>query len=277
MKRAPLFREHGVRTGDGLLVALSAVLVVFLFAPLLGLFARLSFRDFMVGLDDPLVWPALRLSLFTTSTSLLITVLFGTPLAFRLARAEGRLARALEIAIELPIVIPPAVAGVALLLTFGRRGLLAPLLYPTGFSLTFTSAAVVMAEVFVSAPFFVRAASSAFRAVDPNLLLVARTLGVSPLRTFSGIALPLAARGVIAGAALAWARSLAEFGATLMFAGNYPGRTQTLPLAIYTALESDMRVAQSLSLVLLLVAALLLFGARVGLRVWRGASGQGES
>jgi molybdate transport system permease protein len=277
VKYAGGLEERGARTGDGLLVGLSAVLVIFLFAPLLGLFARLGFDDFIAGLRDPLVWPALRLSLFTTSTSLFISLLLGTPLAFRLARAEGRLARTLEVAIELPIVIPPAVAGVALLLTFGRRGLLAPLLYPAGFSVTFTTAAVVMAEVFVSAPFFVRAASNAFRAVDPNLLLVARTLGVPPLRVFWGIALPLAMRGVVSGAALCWARSLAEFGATLMFAGNLPGRTQTLPLAIYSALESDLRVAQALSLVLLAVAALLLFGVRWGFSFLRPAGPRGDT
>jgi molybdate transport system permease protein len=160
---------------------------------------------------------------------------------------------------QLPIVIPPAVAGVALLLAFGRRGLLAPL-YPAGWSVTFTTAAVVLAEVFVSAPFYVQAATSAFRRIDAKLLVVARTFGASPLRILFRLAIPIAAPGLVAGAAMSWARALGEFGATLMFAGNLEGRTQTLPLAIYTALEADLRTAQALALVLVAVAfALLLF------------------
>ncbi|MFT3724003.1 MAG: ABC transporter permease [Hyphomonadaceae bacterium] len=255
------------RSAERALALPAALLVVFLLAPLLGLFTRLSWADFKAGLESPLVGPALRLSLCTTSVSLLVNVVLGTPLAYLLSRSRSRLWHGLEVLLELPIVIPPAVAGVALLLTFGRRGILAPLLYPEGFGLTFTSAAVVLAEVFVSAPFFVRAATSAFRALNPDLPLVARSLGASAWRVFFGIALPLCARGVLVGAALAWARSLAEFGATLMFAGNLPGTTQTLPLAIYTAMESDLRVAQALSVLLVGVAALLLVSMRVGLSV----------
>jgi molybdate transport system permease protein len=200
------------------------------------------------------------LSLLTTAISLILVVTLGTPLAWSLARARGRLAHAVETVIQLPIVVPPAVAGVAMLLAFGRRGLLASILYPEGWSVTFTTAAVVMAEVFVSAPFFVQAAISAFRRLDARLIVVARTFGASPFRVFLRIALPLAAPGLLAGAAMSWARSLGEFGATLMFAGNLEGRTQTLPLAIYTALESDLRAAQALSMILVVVAfALLLF------------------
>lgn len=167
---------------------------------------------------------------------------------------------------QLPIVVPPAVAGVAMLLAFGRRGLLAGWLYPEGWSVTFTTTAVVMAEVFVSAPFFVQAATSAFRRIDPKLVIVARTFGASPLRVFFRIAVPLASPGLVAGAAMGWARSLGEFGATLMFAGNLEGRTQTLPLAIYTALESDMRAAQALSIVLVVVAFALLVLVRATLK-----------
>ena len=163
-------------------------------------------------------------------------------------------------------MVPPAVAGVALLLAFGRRGLLAGWLYPEGWSVTFTTAAVVMAEVFVSAPFFVQAAVSAFRRIDPKLLLVAQTFGATPLRIFFRVALPLAAPGLFAGAAMSWARSLGEFGATLMFAGNLQGRTQTLPLAIYTALESDLATARALSVVLVVVAFALLLFVRAVLR-----------
>lgn len=254
-----------------LLAAFGSVLVFFLVVPLVGLLFSTSLTDFTSGLSHPLVWPALELSLVTTSLSVLVVVAFGTPLAWTLARSSSRIARAIETAVQLPIVIPPAVAGVALLMAFGRRGLFAGLLYPHGWSVSFSTAAVVMAEVFVSAPFFVQAASSAFQRVDPNLLLVARTLGASPLGIFYRLALPLALPGLVAGAAMSWARSLGEFGATLMFAGNLTGRTQTLPLAIYTALESDLRAAQTLSIVLVLFAFALLLLVRAALRRSHGA------
>jgi len=259
-------KAHRPRTERLLLAAAGSVLVFFLGAPLLALVATTTRVDFASGLAHPLVWPALELSLVTTSVSVLVVVAFGTPLAWTLARSPGRFARAVETAVQLPIVIPPAVAGVALLLAFGRRGLFAGLLYPHGWSVTFTTAAVVMAEVFVSAPFFVQAATSAFRRVDPNLLLVARTLGASPLRVLWRVALPLALPGLVAGAAMSWARSLGEFGATLMFAGNLTGRTQTLPLAIYSALESELRAAQALSIVLVVIAFALLLFVRAVLR-----------
>jgi len=242
------------------LAVAGGVLVAFLVVPLVALFLTTTAVDFRAGLSHPLVWRALRLSLLTTSLSLLLIVAFGAPLAWSLATAKGRVGRAIETVVQLPIVIPPAVAGVAMLLAYGRRGLLASCGFPGAGSVTFTTAAVVMAEVFVSAPFFVQAAVSAFRGIDANLIVVARTFGASPLRVFFRIALPLAAPGLIAGATMSWARALGEFGATLMFAGNLEGRTQTLPLAIYSALESDLRVAQALSIMLVVVAfALLLF------------------
>jgi molybdate transport system permease protein len=239
------------------LLGVSGLLAAFLVLPLLALVSATSYRDFVAGMAHPLVWPALRLSLLTTSISLCSTLLFGAPLAWSLARARSRFARGLEVLLQLPIVVPPAVAGVALLLAFGRRGLLSPL-YPQGWSIAFTTGAVVCAELFVSAPFFVQSATAAFRRVDERLLIVAQTLGASPLRVFFRVALPLAAPGLRAGAALSFARSLGEFGATLMFAGNLSGRTQTLPLAIYTALESDLRAAQALSIILVLFSLALL-------------------
>lgn len=248
------------------IAAAGSLLVAFLTVPLLALVVATVGADFEQGLRHPLVWPALKLSLLTTSASLVIVVLFGTPLAWTVARGNGRLARLIETAVQLPIVIPPAVAGVAMLLAFGRRGLLAGWLYPEGWSVTFTTAAVVMAEVFVSAPFFIQAATSAFRRLDEKLLVVARTLGASPLRVFFRLALPLAEPGLVAGAAMSWARALGEFGATLMFAGNLQGETQTLPLAIYTALEADIRAAQALSVLLVLVAFALLLFVRAVLR-----------
>jgi molybdate transport system permease protein len=169
--------------------------------------------------------------------------------------------------IQLPIVVPPAVSGLALLLAFGRQGLLGPWLAGVGLSLPFTTAAVVLAEVFVSAPFYVQAAAAAFRRLDPALLMVARSLGAGPARTFFRVALPLSLPGLATGAALSWSRALGEFGATLMFAGNLTGRTQTLPLAIYTAMEIDLRPAKAMSVLLVIVAFTLL------LVVGRGTQG----
>ena len=249
-----------------LLTIAGALLVAFLALPIIALFATTAPADLAQGLRHPLVWPALRLSLFTTSVTLAIVVGFGTPLAWTLAGARGRAAQLVETLLQLPIVVPPAVAGVAMLLAFGRRGLLVAIMEPLGLQVTFTTTAVVMAEVFVSAPFFVQAAISAFRRIDPALLLVARSFGASPLRVFLRVALPIAAPGVVAGAAMAWARALGEFGATLMFAGNLEGRTQTLPLAIYTALESDLRAAQALSIVLVVIALGLLVFVKLVLR-----------
>jgi molybdate transport system permease protein len=244
-----------------LLAAAGSGLAIFLVAPLLALALSGGGEGLAAGLRNPLVGPALRLSVVTTGISLALVVGFGTPLAWSLALAKGRWARALETVLQLPIVVPPAVAGVALLLAFGRRGLFTGLLVPEG-GAGFTTAAVVMAEVFVSAPFFLQSAVSAFRRVDGNLLLVARSFGAPPLRVFARIALPLAAPGLAAGAAMGWARALGEFGATLMFAGNLQGQTQTLPLAIYTALESDVRAAQALSLVLVAIAFAVLLLVR---------------
>ncbi|MBI4814912.1 MAG: molybdate ABC transporter permease subunit [Deltaproteobacteria bacterium] len=242
---------------------MGAILALFLVAPLVALSGSVTWAELVMGLRSPLAGPALAVSAFTTGVTLALVISFGTPLAWTLARTESRAARVVETLVQLPIVVPPAVAGVALLLTFGRRGALAGWLYPDGISIAFTTAAVIMAEVFVSAPFFVQSALHAFRRVDPKLLVVARTFGASPFAVFFRVALPLAAPGLLAGAAMSWARSLGEFGATLMFAGNLEGVTQTLPLAIYTALEADLRAAQALSILLVAIAFFLLMFVRV--------------
>ena len=253
-----------VRTERAVLIAVGSTLAAFLVFPLLALVMTTTRQQFIAGLTNPMVWPALRLSALTTASSLVIVIVLGTPLAWTLSRSASRVAHTLETLVEMPIVVPPAVSGVALLLAFGRHGLLSRVVQ--GPNVVFTTTAVIMAEIFVSAPFFVQAAISAFRRVDANLLIVARTFGASPLRVFVRIALPLATPGLVAGASMSWARSLGEFGATLMFAGNLQGVTQTLPLAIYTALESDLRVAQALSVILVIVAFIVLVVARASLR-----------
>lgn len=236
------------------ITAVGAVLLAFLLLPVAALFITVSPMQLLAALQRAVVWPALRLSMLTTISSLVIVVALGTPLAWTLALRRGRARDMVETAVQLPIVIPPAVAGVAMLLAFGRRGLWAGVLYPRGESIAFTTGAVVMAEVFVSAPFYVQAATSAFRRIDPRWITVAKTFGASDLQVLCRIALPMAAPALTAGAAMSWARALGEFGATLMFAGNLEGRTQTVPLAIYTALESDLHTAQALSILLVVFA-----------------------
>jgi len=242
---------------------LGGALLLLLALPVAALVAANGPRSLLASWASPAVGRALGLSLTTTSVSLLLIVVTGTPLAWLFARSPRRPTWA-EGLVELPIVLPPAVVGVALLTAFGRQGPLSFLWGPWGGSLAFTTAAVVIAQVVVAAPFYVRAATTAFRGLDPDLLLVARTLGASPTRVFFRVAVPLALPGLGGGAGLAWARALGEFGATLLFAGSLPGRTQTLPLAIYAALEVNVQVAQGTSLLLVLVAFGVLFLVRWG-------------
>lgn len=250
-------------------LALAAVpMLGLLVVPVVALFLASSPADIAAGVRHPLFLPALWLSARTTLVSLALVVLTGLPLAWWLAAAPGRGKRVVELLVDLPVVLPPAVVGIALLETFGRSGLFGGALELLGVQVPFTTLAVVLAQVVVSAPFFIQSAAAAFRRVDRDLLIVARTLGKSPAGAFFDVAVPVALPGLIAGAALSWARSIGEFGATLLFAGNLPGRTQTIPLAIYTALESDVRAALALSLVLAAVAVLLLFGLRAVPAAW---------
>lgn len=241
---------------------LGALLVLFLLLPIFGLVSGTSVGDVQRGLRHPLVAPALELSLVTTTLSAGIVAVLGTPLAWFIAQAHSRAARLLESLLKLPVVLPPAVAGLGLLLAFGRESALGSVLAKAGIAVPFTTAAVLLAQVFVSAPFYVEAAISAFRRLDASLLVIARTLGATPLYVLARVGLPLAAPGLISGAALCWARALGEFGATLMFAGSLGGRTQTLPLAIYAALETDLGAARALSLVLVVIAFALLVAVR---------------
>lgn len=242
--------------------AAGAMLLAVLALPVLGLVGGTSPGELGAAIRDPSVQRALGLSLRTTLAALALVLALGTPLAWRLARWRGA-GRSLALTlVELPVVLPPAVLGVALLQTFGRAGTLGPALGALGITLPFSTAAVVLAQVLVGAPLYVLAATAAFEAIDDDLLLVARTLGAGPTRAWWTIALPAAAPGLLSGAALAWARALGEFGATLMFAGNLPGRTQTLPLAIYGALERDMAQARATSVLLVGVALALLMGVR---------------
>jgi molybdate transport system permease protein len=247
-------------------VVLGGLLVLILTAPLLALLWRVELSSLSAGLMDERFHEALSLSLKTSSLSLLLTLILGTPLAWWLSRthggAHGRAQALVSLLVELPIALPPSVVGVALLVAFGHHGLFGGLLKELSLSLPFTQGAVVLAQLVVSAPFYLKSAVSGLKAVDDELLLVARTLGASPWESVRRVALPIALPSLIAGASLAWARALGELGATLMFAGNMMGETQTMPLAILSALEGDLSLALALSLTLAVIASLLLLIVR---------------
>ena len=251
-------RERVLRLAAG---GLGATLVALLVVPVVALGLTARAVDFTAALEHGL-GPALALSAATTTVAAALVVVLGTPLAFWLGRHEGRAARALEALVRLPAVTPPAVAGVALLAAFGRAGLLGGVLAGVGIRLPFTTAAVVLAQLFVAAPFYVLPASEAFRELDEELIWTARSLGAGPARVFFRVALPLAAPALLGGLATAWARALGEFGATLMFAGNFPGVTRTVPIAIYTAMAGDLGPARALAIVLLGLAVTLFVALR---------------
>jgi molybdate transport system permease protein len=257
-------RAAAPRAGVPLLLLLPAGLAVgFLAVPLLGLLEETAWRDLAAELATPRVVEALRLSLVCSLGAVAVSVLLGVPLAFVLARVAfpGRnLVRALT---TLPMVFPPVVGGVALLLAFGRRGLVGQWLDQAfGITLPFTTAGAILAEAFVAMPFLVITTEAGLRAMDRRFEDAAATLGAGRWTTFRRVTLPLIAPSLGAGTALCWARALGEFGATITFAGNLPGVTQTMPLAVYIALETDLQAAIALSLVLLAVSLAVLVALR---------------
>jgi molybdate transport system permease protein len=233
--------------------------LAFLVLPLAGLLLRAPWATLPQRLTEPGVLTALRLSLQTATLATLLCLALGVPLAWLLARAEfpgRRLVRAL---VTVPLVLPPVVGGIALLLVFGRRGILGGRLDQAfGITLPFTTAGVVLAEAFVAMPFLIIAVEGALRGADTRYEEAAATLGARRWTTFTHVTLPLVAPGIAAGAVLCWARALGEFGATITFAGNYPGTTQTMPSLIYVALSSDPTVARTLSMILLALSVAVL-------------------
>ncbi|GMA14310.1 molybdate transport system permease protein [Deinococcus metallilatus] len=248
---------------------LGSLMTLFLLLPTLVVLGRGLGAGFLPTLLSPVVLDALRVSLWTTATTLGLTVLLVTPVAYLLARFEFPGKAVLDTLLDLPIVLPPVVAGVGLLLTFGRSGLLGPPLELAGISLAFSPAAVVLAQLFTSAPFYLRTARAGFMAVDREVEQAALTDGADRLRVFRFITWPLAFPFLLEGLVLTWARALGEFGATILFAGSLPGRTRTITLAIYSALESDLAPALVLSAVMVLLAFAVLLFVR-GLAARRG-------
>lgn len=248
-----------VLLGPGLgrlaIAILAATLALFIAVPLVALLLHTPPGTLIASLGQDTARQALLLSLQTTAITLVAAVVFGTPAAYILARWRFPGKRLLDSLVDLPIVVPPAVAGVALLLAFGRQGLLASQLSAAGLHLSFSTAAVVLAQLFVSCPFYVRSARAGFLAVDRSLEEASATLGYGGWGTFRRITVPLALPSLLGGAVLTWARALGEFGATIMFAGNLAGVTQTMPLAVYLGLESgDLDGAVALSVVLVLIS-----------------------
>ncbi len=250
--------------------ALALPLLLFLALPLLALLFYSSPAELVANLTLPQVRQAIALSLRTSTMAMIASVLLGTPAAYLLARRQfpGRLL--FDNLIDLPIVLPPAVAGLSLLLVFGRRGWVGAPLDSLGLRITFTELAVVIAQTFIAVSLFIRAAALGFAAVEPELEDAAAIDGANQWQTFWRVTVPLSRRALLSGVALAWARALGEFGATIIFAGNFPGRTQTMPLAIYLGFELDLDVAVTLSVIL----AVLSFVALLLIKVVFGRDGE---
>jgi molybdate transport system permease protein len=238
------------------------LLVAFLALPLVSLVVRVPPGALLARMREPVVLDALQLSLITSACSTLVVVVLGLPVAYLLATRDFRGRRLLETLIDLPMVLPPTVAGVGLLLAFGRAGLTGGVFQALGVTIPFTTLAVVFAQVFVAAPFFVATTAAGLSEVEPRYLDAAATLRASPAHTFFRVLLPLSLPSLVAGAAMSWARALGEFGATITFAGNLPRVTQTMPLAVYMALQTDLEAAVALSVLLLVVSFVLLLGFR---------------
>ncbi len=266
--------RHGRRLVPVAAGIATAVLLAFVLLPVVAIFLRVPPGTLVRQLHSSVALDALRVSFKTSLIALALIVAIGTPAAYVLGTRRFRGDVILLTLLELPLVLPPAVAGIGLFAAFGRFGLLGGALRAGGIQIPFTQTAVVMALAFVAMPFYVRQAVAAFGNVDPALLAASRTLGAGPGRTFLRVGVPLARPGLSAGAGLAWARALGEFGATIMFAGSLQGRTQTLPLAIYEEFSrGDIHTALAMATLLVAVSGGILLGVRLALRAAGGEEG----
>lgn len=248
-------KEMALKTGLAILMTMA---MAFIALPVASLFIKSPIDATLRSMHDPVVIDALRLSLMTSALTTSIVVLMGTPVAYINARFHYFGKEIADSLIDLPVIMPPAVAGIALLMAFGRMGILGHYLNAFGISIAFTTLAVIVAQVFVSSPFYIRQARTSFEDVDLAFENASRTLGASRVYTFFHVILPIAMNGLISGAIMAFARSLGEFGATIMFAGNFQGRTQTMPLAIYTAMQGDLDVSLCLALILVVISFMVI-------------------
>ncbi len=245
-----------------------AVVLAFLLLPIVALITYQPVHELISGFGTKVATDAILVSLKTNAIAFAVTVVLGTPFAYWLARSRFRGRSVVITIVELPLVLPPAVAGLGLLVAFGRLGLLGHTLSALGIDLAFTQAAVVLAILFVASPFYLRGAIAAFEALDPTLLDVAGTLGAGPVRRMLRVAVPLAAGGLDAAAALAFARGVGEFGATILFAGSFQGTTQTLPLAVYSLFDANLDQAIAIGVLLIIVSAAILLSAKLLAGSW---------
>jgi molybdate transport system permease protein len=254
------------------LVLATAAALLFLLLPIVAVFLRVPLGDLISALGSSAALDAIRVTAETNALAMVLILGFGTPAAYWIARRRGAVRDVVVTLVELPLVLPPAVAGIGLLVAFGRAGLLGDTVDALGIDIAFTKVAVVLAVTFVASPFYLRTAVAAFEAVDQTLPAAARTLGAGEGRVFFRVMLPLAKGGLGAGAALAFARGLGEFGATIMFAGSLQGVTQTLSLAIYEQFDLDFDVALAISALLIVVSAVVLLSVKLMSR-WHSESG----
>lgn len=251
---------------------LALPLVLFIAVPLAALFLRTTPASFLENLRTEQVTQAIRMSLATSFITVAVTLALGTPVAYLLAQRRSRFFHVLDTLIDLPTVLPPAAAGVALLMAFGRKGLFGPALAAAGVSIPFTTAAVIMAQTFIAAPLYIKAATIGFAAIEAELMQAAALDGANRWQIFRYVVLPLSWTAMLSGSVMTWARALGEFGATIIFAGNFPGRTQTMPLAIYIGFEIDLNVAVTLAVILISFSFLTLLVVKGLLQ--RQASGE---
>ncbi len=247
---------------------LLAIVLAFLALPIVALITYQPIHSLLDGFGARVATDAILVSLKTNAIAFALTIAIGTPFSYMLARSRFRGRTLVITLVEVPLVMPPAVAGLGLLVAFGRLGLLGGTLDALGIDLAFTQAAVVIAVLFVASPFYLRGAIAAFEAVDPALLDVAGTLGAGPLRRMLAVAVPVAAGGLGAAAAVAFARGVGEFGATILFAGSFQGTTQTLPLAVYSLFDANLDQAIAIGVLLIIVSAAILVSAKVLVRRW---------
>jgi molybdate transport system permease protein len=253
-------------------VIVVAVVLAFLLLPIAALITYQPVADLINGFGATVTTDAVLVSLKTNAIAFALMIAFGTPFAYLLARARFPGRSAVITLVELPLVMPPAVAGLGLLVAFGRFGLLGSTFSALGIDLAFTQAAVVLAILFVASPFYLRGAIAAFESLDQNLLDVAGTLGAGPVRRMLQVAVPLAGAGLGASAAVAFARGVGEFGATILFAGSFQGSTQTLPLAVYSQFDADLDQAIAIGVLLIIVSAAILLGSKLLVRSWTSRS-----
>ena len=235
-----------------------APLLLFILVPIFALGLNISLQDFWGQIEQAEVQQAIQISFASSFCTVLLTILFGTPLAYYLSRRRNRIHRLVDTLVDLPTILPPAVAGVALLMAFGRRGLVGAWFNLYGITIPFSFAAVIMAQLFIAAPLYIKTAAQGFAAVDCELKKAAALDGANRWQTFRYIMVPMAWAPLLSGCVMTWARALGEFGATIIFAGNFPGRTQTMPLAIYIGFEVNMTTALALSLILVVISFIVL-------------------